>query len=49
MDALNVAEALLTKLDEYRGSTMLGGFEVRVIWLATGLIGENKGDPARMT
>lgn len=45
MGDLNVAEALLTKLDEHRGSVILGGFEVRVIWLATGLTGENKGDP----
>jgi hypothetical protein len=45
-DDLNVAEAILQKLDgQQHGTLILGGFEIRVIWLATGLTGENKGDP----
>jgi hypothetical protein len=42
---LNVAEALITKLDDSSRNIALRGFEVRVIWLATGLAGKNKGDP----
>ncbi len=43
-DALNVAEALLMKLDE-QGATSVARYEVRVIWLAGGLAGEGKGEP----
>jgi len=44
MDALNVSEALVTKLDEQSVRTVTR-YEVRVIWLAGGMAGEGKGEP----
>jgi hypothetical protein len=47
MENLNVAKALLTKLDE-TGQTAIPGAasnEVRVVWLASGLTGEGAGAP----
>jgi type II secretory pathway component GspD/PulD (secretin) len=43
-DSLNVAEALASKLDE-RISRPHNPYEIRVVWLASGLTGENKGAP----
>jgi hypothetical protein len=44
MDALNVSEALVTKLDE-QSVIAVTRYEVRVIWLAVGMAGEGKGEP----
>jgi len=44
MDALNIATALMTKLDE-GGKEAVRRYEVRVIWLASGLTGEGRGEP----
>ncbi len=46
-EALNVAEAILTKLDENSRivSHIVANYEVRVDWLASGLTGEDRGLP----
>ena len=44
MGDVNVAEALIGKLDE-RGTEAVTRYEVRVIWLAGGLSGEDRGEP----
>jgi len=45
MEDLNVAEALMMKLDEGSPVHIIARYEVRVIWLAGGLTGESKGEP----
>ena len=42
-EALNVVEAALTKLDEYKGGVYTASYEVRVVWLASGLTGDAAG------
>jgi hypothetical protein len=43
MDTLNVVKALITKLDEPQ-KTGVTRYDVRVIWLASGLSGEGRGE-----
>ncbi|MGO9114593.1 MAG: secretin N-terminal domain-containing protein [Thermoguttaceae bacterium] len=44
METLNIAEALITKLDD-PPTTAVRRYDVRVIWLASGLTGEGRGEP----
>jgi hypothetical protein len=47
-DALNVAQALLTRLDEAAKTDRpepSASYEVRLVWLASGLTEDNKGEP----
>jgi hypothetical protein len=44
LDALEVAGALLSRLDEQL-ETAVTRYEVRVIWLASGMTGEGRGEP----